>query len=95
MTTIIYAFLGYFFVGLLVMAVSAYETAVEFCEFKTQSPAQPVQIQFSNLYYQLLAWPGVLIVKFVQWQYSDRLKASAAAYTREVQLQQAKSQTGN
>lgn len=74
--------LVYFIVGLIIMVWSAYETGKEFCEFKIQAPEQPLQIQFSNLWFQVLAWPGVLVIKFVQWQYSDQLKAAVERFNR-------------
>lgn len=74
--------LVYFIVGLIVMVWSAYETGKEFCEVKIQAPEQPIQIQFSNLWFQVLAWPGVLVIKFVQWQYSDQLKAAVERFNR-------------
>lgn len=82
LNTILTFALVYFIVGLIVMVWSAYETGKEFCEFKIQAPEQPIQIQFSNLWFQVLAWPGVLVIKFVQWQYSDQLKAAVERFNR-------------
>lgn len=80
--TILSVLLGYLACGLLVLLWSAYESASEFCRFKIQHPEQPIQIQFANLYYQMLSWPAVLMVKFVQWRYMDRMVESAQNYNQ-------------
>lgn len=74
--------LVYLALGLVIMCWSAYETGKEFCQFKVQAPEQPIQIQFMNLWFQMLAWPAVLVIKFVQWQYSDQLKQAVENFKR-------------
>jgi hypothetical protein len=73
----------YLVIGVGTLIYSAWESATLFCKMRIEQPGQPVNIQFSNLYFQMLAWPAFIAVKMVQRKYQPDIQTAEMKFLRE------------